>query len=200
MKWVWVDAGNDPQYEKLAANGIKGCFFALSDPRVTKPYLQAVAARGFAAGVYMAWNWPQYAGKTGKEMAELVNDQVAPLIVSDRLPKVQFDIEEHDPSLIGSCLLRWRQLRRSQDTSWTLEGMQGGWMDKAFVTVVLGTKVRVAPQSFTGDMRPQAQDAVLRDLTRRGFPESIVSLFYDAAHLPIDWSGWAFTQGRLPPL
>ena len=198
MRNLWVDAGNDPQYEKADANGIKGFFFALSDPRVTKQYLQAVHARGYAVGVYMAWNWLMYAGKTGKEMAELVNDQVAPLIVSTSVPKVQFDIEDHDPSLITSCLLRWRQLRRYHDTSWTLEGMQGGWMSPAFVTSVVGSKIRVVPQSFMGNMTPWAADQVLRDLTRRGYPEKLISLFYDAKALPADWDGWAFTQGRLP--
>jgi hypothetical protein len=47
-------------------------------------------------------------------------------------------------------------------------------------------------------MSPRAEDQVLRNLTRRGFPETSVSLFYDAAALPRDWDGFAFTAGRLP--
>ena len=36
MRWLWVDAGNDPQYEKADRYGIKGFFFALTDqPRHT---------------------------------------------------------------------------------------------------------------------------------------------------------------------
>jgi hypothetical protein len=79
-----------------------------------------------------------------------------------------------------------------------MESMQGGWMDDEMVAAVLKARIRVVPQAYTGDMRPIAQDAALRDLLRRGFPETSISLFYDAAALPLDWDGFAFTMGRLP--
>jgi hypothetical protein len=47
-------------------------------------------------------------------------------------------------------------------------------------------------------MERRESDMVLRDLTKRGFPESSVSMFYDAAQLGVGWDGYAFTQGRLP--
>ena len=43
-KAVWVDAGNDPDYAKLQANGITVPYFDLRDPRVTAAYLDAVKA------------------------------------------------------------------------------------------------------------------------------------------------------------
>jgi hypothetical protein len=40
--------------------------------------------------------------------------------------------------------------------------------------------------------------AMARDLTKRGFPDGLVTPFYDAARLPEYWDGFAFTMGRLP--
>lgn len=71
-------------------------------------------------------------------------------------------------------------------------------MSDDFVRTILDLKVRVVPQSFVSNMNRRESDQVLRDLTRRGFPESSVSLFYDAANLGSDWDGFAFTMGRLP--
>src|SRR5581483_3217382 len=41
-------------------------------------------------------------------------------------PPVCLDIEVHDISYVLGCLRRWRQLRPTRETDWTLEGMQGG--------------------------------------------------------------------------
>jgi hypothetical protein len=71
-------------------------------------------------------------------------------------------------------------------------------MSPSFVQRVVGARVRVVPQCFIGNMERRESDMVLRDLTKRGFPESSVSMFYDAAQLGVGWNGYAFTQGRLP--
>ena len=71
-------------------------------------------------------------------------------------------------------------------------------MDPVFVSRILAARVRVVPQAFHGNMARVESDQVLRDLTRRGFPESSVSIFYDAAALGHNWDGFAFTEGRLP--
>lgn len=220
MRYLWVDEGNDPDYTKGDRDSINGYFFALFDPRLNPGYLQAVRQKGYAVGVYMAWNWPQYVGKSGAQMAEITVarvKQIAGGFLSNSMPKVQYDIEAHDPALIAACLTRHRELLPQQDTSWTMESFQGGWMDPVFVKAMLACKVRVVPQLYSGQManiglrdsnpalfwrqiaaERVAEDVALKDLLKRGFPQQIISGFYDAASLPQRWDGWAFTQGRLP--
>lgn len=199
MNYVWIDVNSDPDWSRLARHGIDGVYLALGDARTTRVALRDAANRGFTVGVYMASNWGEYVGLSGPQIAEAVHQRVQPLVWSrTSRPKVQFDMEEHDPEKIASCLERWRELQPARDTSWTMESMQGGWMSGDFVQRVRKCKVRVVPQFYRGDMSPIAADASLRDLMERGFPESLVTGFWDAAALPHYWRGWAFTQARLP--
>ena len=201
MRAVWVDSGNDPDWATHARHSISASYFDIFDPRVTKTYLEGIKAKGQAVGVYMAWNWPQFDGKSPEEVAEIVNTRVRQIAgggLKPSFPKVQFDLEQHDPDAIIRVLRRWRQIMPNQDTSWTMEAFQGGWMSDAFVQEIIALRIRVVPQAYTGDMRRMSEDGTLRDLIRRGFPEALVTLFYDAAQLPINWDGFAFTQGRLP--
>lgn len=199
MRGVWADAGNDPVWEKIKANGIRWLYFPLSDPPAdVRRRLLATRSLGYTGGVYAAWNW--YGNPTGPEFAEIVHEAVTALGIqtTNEWPKVMLDDERHEPATIVAELQRWRELRRYQDTAWTFESMQGGWMDTAFVASVTATKVRLVPQCYQGDMVPVDTLAAARDLTKRGFADSLVSPFYDAARLPIGWDGFAFTMGRLP--
>ena len=202
MRALWVDSGNDPDFGKAVANGIDTFYFAMFDPRVTKAYLENLVGQGYKVGVYMASNWEQFSGANGSGIASIVTNRVRQIAGTKKpahdFPKVQFDLEEHDPEKIALCLERWRASLPYQDTSWTMEGFQGGWMTDDFVKRVLACRVRVVPQAYIGNMEESAADMVLRDLLRRGFPENVVSLFYDAKRLPVGWDGFAFTQGRLP--
>ncbi len=199
MRYVWVDDGNSPDYALGGRHGINGYYIALSDPDWYERILD-VRNHGLAAGVYAAWNWwGDFTGR-GAAFAEEVNGRVRARVKFPKpsWPKIQLDNEEHDMNQILLMLRRHRELWPTQDTSWTLESFQGGLMSPEFVQEVLALRTRVVPQAYTGDMRRMSEDGTLRDLTRRGFPESQVSLFYDAAQLPINWDGFAFTQGRLP--
>ena len=72
-------------------------------------------------------------------------------------------------------------------------------MNDEFVQTVLNCRVRLAPQLYNGQMTEVWDSlAYSRDLTKAGFPDSIISPFYDAMKLPVGWDGFAFTQGRLP--
>ncbi len=197
MRALWVDAGKEADYVKAKRESMTALYFAVSDPiQDTNRRVLDAKAKGYAPGVYMAWNWPEYANLSGLLMAEKVNGYVSQLSVP---VKVQFDIEKHDPGLILSCLQRWRQLQPKTDTSWTMEGHQGGWMLSDFVKVVVQLKVRVVPQCYEFDMsRLWDTLEMARDLTKRGFPDSLVSPFHDAARLPAWWQGFAFIQHRLP--
>ena len=199
MRGVWVDAGNDPVYERLDANGIRWVYFPLSDPAAdVRRRLLAVKERGYVGGVYSAWNW--YGDPTGPEYAQTVDRllrQVAP-DATNSWPRVMLDDERHEPNTIAALLEAWRGLRRYTDTAWTFESMQGGWWDAGFVTQVIAARVRLVPQCYQGAMQPVDTLAAARNLTERGVPDALVSPFYDAAALPIGWQGFAFTMGRLP--
>lgn len=202
MNYLWVDSGVAPDYAKGLRQQIDGYFFDMFN--VTKAELQEVKARGLAVGVYMASNWPQFQGATGPQIANIVNQQVRSLQwgTGNGTPKVQFDMEEHTEvgyERIASCLEEWRRLQPKRDTSWTMEGHQGGSMSKSFVTRVLGCRVRVVPQCYDAPMaHAWCPLEMARDLVRAGFPDSLISPFHDAARLPQWWQGFAFTQNRLP--
>jgi hypothetical protein len=66
------------------------------------------------------------------------------------------------------------------------------------VDAIATAHVGIVPQFYTGDMRPFAADRVVLDLVNHHFPSTRIWGFYDAAALPLDWQGYAFTQGRLP--
>ena len=200
MKALWIDAGNDPDWQKLAGHGIRIVYLPVTDPVAdVKRRMAEIRQRKLVVGLYSAWNW--LPGNDGAAFAEWTHDHVSNLVpnATPSYPKVQLDNEVHDPAQILAMLRRWRALRPKQDTSWTFEGMQGGWMSPAFVSEVTSLRVRLVPQLYNGAMT-QAWDSLTnaRDLTKRGFPDALISPFYDAARLPVGWDGFCFTQGRLP--
>ncbi len=206
-RFVWVDAGNDADWEKHARHQINGEYYAGTDsPIDIARRCSESRKRGHAAGVYTALNW--WGGGEGEEYAErthailqAVEDHMRDLGLrpTNSFPKVQLDHESHEPDDILDMLRRWRELRPYKDTSWTFEGGQGGWMGPLFVAEVIRHRVRLTPQLYNGEMT-EVWDALTfaRDLTMRGFPDSLISPFYDAANLPVGWDGWAFTMGTLP--
>lgn len=196
MRYVWTDAGDDPTWENGDRAGVDGYFFPMFDSVTTKTLIEEAKGRGHAIGIYMGHGWPQYVGKTAAEIAAVVRAEYLRLFVPGL--KVMFNLEEHDPEFVASVLEEWRKLQRNVGTSWSMEGMQGGWMAPSFVARILACRVRVVPQCFIGNMARRESDMVLRDLTKRGFPEHVVSMFYDAANLGVGWDGYAFTAGRLP--
>lgn len=200
MRAVWVDEGNDPNWDKLARHQITWAFVSLNDPQVRRR-VQAVRDRGLVAGVYSAWSW--YPGMSGPEFAQSVHSRLADLFpdATPTWPRVQLNDETHDPDRIESMLRRWRQVRPYTATSWTLEGMQGGWATHPpLVKACVDLRIRVVPQAYSGNMSPWDPLAVVRNLTRngKGYPDSLVTPFQDAASLRPWWDGFAFTMGRLP--
>jgi hypothetical protein len=212
MKYLWVDKDNNPWWEAVAHYGINGLFFDPRDPRVTKTYLEQVASSGKAVGIYLGHAWGEF-GNTPESFAAKAKQWITPLRKSNSFPKVQWDLEQHDPEFILRTLQIYRRDFPWQDTSWTLESMQGGWMDtEAFVKPIIACRVRVCPQYFGGGfwsipaeggdghlrlMEPFAPDVAFKDLLIRGFPANLISGCYDAKLLPLRWDGYAFTQGRL---
>jgi hypothetical protein len=194
MRYVWVDAGNDPNWDKMIQYRMTGIFMPMFDARTTQAMMKTIQARGYAAGIYVGHGW--YAPISPADLVAKVAKEYARVQVPNL--RVMFNLEQHDPAYIAEVLERWRAGHKTVGTSWTMEGMQGGWMTQDFVLRVIATKTRVVPQCFVGNMDRRESDMVLRDLTKRGFPEALVTMFYDAAQLGVGWDGYAFTQGRLP--
>jgi len=193
---LWVDEGLEPDYLKAKREQMTALFLPISDPIVDLTRrANEIRANNYAAGVYMAANWPMFFGMDGKTTAEYMHSRVAQ--IGGKL-KVQFDIERHDGQYILDVLTRWRALNPTVDTSWTMEGHQGQWMTSDFVKAIVIAKIRVVPQAYGSDMTPWCPLEMARDLTKRGFPDALVSPFHDAARLPKWWTGFAFTQARLP--
>jgi hypothetical protein len=215
MRACWIDASNDADWAKMAANSMTALYYPVSDPiEDVRRRISDTKAHSYVPGVYMAWNWPAFDGLAGVDMAELMHSLVAQIEQGIGPVKVQFDYEAHTPVQIRGMLSRFRALRPKQDISWTMEAFQGSWMTVEFVQALIALKVRIVPQLYRHpasgkDMADKddykdllseqiAQDVALKDLLKRGFPFQSVSGFYDAAALPAWWDGFAFTMGRLP--
>lgn len=199
MRAVWVDERQSPNWDLLRKHEINWIFLPLTEPDLAAR-LDAIRARGLVAGVYAAWNW--YPGKDGAAFALDVHNALRGKVPGATAlhPRVQLNDETHDPARIVAMLRRWRQLRPTTATSWTLEGHQGGWFTPELVKTIVETKTRVVPQSYTGPMLPTDPLAAVRDITRRGVPDSMVTPFYDAQTSGTPYqAGFFFTQGRLKP-
>ncbi len=197
MKACWIDAGNDPAYEKLRAHGIDAVYFDAREGRLTTGYLDEVASHGFRVGFQADSEWNNWTPGT---FAKWVSDRMLDIGWKGNAA-VCLDIERHDPAWIVACLKAWRVLRPYRRTDWTLEPFQGGLFNGHYdaVQAIANLNVGVAPQYYTGSMLPVAPDRVLLDLMAYGFRWDRIFGVYDAARVGglIAWEGYAYTQGRL---
>ena len=194
MRFVWVDAGNDPDWSKGDRHGITGWFMPMFDSRTTLSMMQQIKSRGKVAGIYFGHGW--FGDITPEQLVAKATAEYLRVKVPDL--RVMFNLEQHDPGYIIRVLELWRSKFPTVGTSWSPEGMQGGWMTGDFVERVVATKTRVVPQCFVGNMGRRESDIVLRDLLKMGFPHTSVTMFYDGAQLGDGWDGYVFTMGRLP--
>jgi hypothetical protein len=207
---VYAVPNDDPSWDRLNRHGITGVYVAMEgDGLLSKEYLHEIRSRGFVAGLYQGHNW--HPGESGVQAARRASAVFKAMTTgANAVPgvRVQLNWEQHDQTYILQGLREWRRLHPKVNTSWSMEGMQGGWMGPVvgpntppsnFVQEIVNVhKVRWVPQTFIHDMSRQESDVVLRDLLRRGVPENVISMFYPAADLGIGWDGWAFTEGLLP--
>lgn len=198
---VWVDANNDPAYTKIAKNGITDIFFDALDPRVTKPYLDAVKSKSYAPGLYLCSQgpgWPMQHDKvTGRVFADWAYDTVERIAQGDKSIKVHLNCESSDPDWLVTMLKRWRAHSPKRDTALLIEGRKAGIFNDSHVRAINKTGVWICPEFFTGDMTAHPEGFVTLPMIRRGFNPATLYGCYDAANLPYDWVGVAFTQGRL---
>lgn len=201
MRAVWIDNGSDPDYAKLAAFGITAPYFDPRDPRVKPAYLDHVQAQGFTPGLYFAWNW--YAQQSAADLARTISDAVKAVGWLGN-PPVCIDIEkghglndDNYAPYVVNFFAAWRVLRPTRRTAYTLEGFQGGLFSPNQALRLTERSLTICPQMYAGNMAPLAHDVTL-DLLIQGFRADQLAGMYDAAALPYNWRGFAFTQGRLP--
>lgn len=204
MKACWIDHGQTVDAAKLRKHGINEVLVPTQDsPAANKTYLEAVNALGFKVGLFVAWSW--FPGLSGKQFAEKVHSELLRIGWNGN-PKVQVDIEKgaglHDGNYVDyvvAFMRRWRELRPTRETDFTLEALQGGLFNGRgdAVQAIIDANVRIIPQYYTGDMRPIAADVALKDLLLYGFPGERIRGYYDGARLPEAWDGVAWSQGRL---
>lgn len=193
----WVDENNDPTYDAFRRNGVTTVCRSLRDPKTTPAALAADRKQGFDVALYIVSSWyPQLDGPGFAQEASFLLTRIAPRTTGT--PRVCLDMETHDVSYLEAALDTWRSLRPKRVTDWTLEGFQGGLFSRMFCSHVNYLWINVVPQFYTGSMAPLAADQVVLDLIARRFSPDLLMGFYDAAHLPERWNGYAFTQGRLP--
>lgn len=207
MRAVWVDAGNDPDYAKLQANGITWPYFDIRDQRLTPTYLDGVKAHPHidGIGVYAVrgtHSWVETDTLTPAQFAEWVDARLKAIGWLGN-PVVMLDIEGMTnlvDFLIGT-LIRWRELRPKRTTDLTIEGHKGGLFSEADAREVAKRVRWTVPQAYDGGMHPWDSWGVFSDLYAVGFAALEIVPFYDAATLLPWWGipdGFAFTQGRLP--
>jgi hypothetical protein len=196
IRYAWTDAGDDPTWDVGDRHRIDGYFAPLFDA-ITPAVLDEAGDLGHVQGAYFGHDWRP--GVSAVDIVREVSAEYQRLAIPGL--RIMFNWEQHgpgDPEDIADGLEEWRRLRPKVNTSWSCEGMQGGWMYPTFVQRVLACRVRVVPQCFVGNMQRRESDVVKADVVRRGFPENAVSCFYDAAQLGVGWDGFCFTAGRLP--
>lgn len=226
MKVVWLNLSEAPDFTKLRSIAATGIAWDIRDPKLNRTYLQGIRTEGFTPYVYSTPHWPETKDMDGVEFAEWTHrllDAIAPR-TGNAMPCVCFDIEYHDAPFVRSCLQRWRQLRPTRITDWTLESFQFGWEDAAgfhngwaagLVTDVVTYDVLVAPQFYYGpgplgpDMTPADPAQAILNAVKGGCPVDRLIGMYDAALLRVllpdrtelavvdAWRGYAFTQGRI---
>lgn len=213
----WVDQGSDPRTDLGARFGIKRVYFPshvtvsgewMRNPRLTADYLYGPAPErkgGWRAavgsvGIYFGSSWPIFT--TPRELAAELDDVLFQIGADNRACAVHNNREAHDFDLVA-FLLEWRRFRPTRETSWVIEGMQGGRISDAQVRAINNDpNLTVLAEAFYDEpgrsMLPLDPDRVRCDLIDYGIRRERAVVMYDAAHLQDRWDGCAFTQGRLP--
>lgn len=217
MRAAWIDAGRDPDTTRLAHFGIRRAYFPshvevagrwTRNPRLTADYLYGPAPdrrAGWTAavgsvGIYFGSSWPVFTSAAA--LAYELSAMLTAIGADARHCAVHVNREQHDFDLL-TFLDVWRRKRPNRETSWVIEGMQGGRLTPAEVSAInADTNLTVLAESFYDaagvTMLLFEPDRVRCDLIDYGIQRQRAVVMYDAARLNDRWDGCAFTQNRLP--
>lgn len=195
---VWVDRGNDARGDLRSKYGITEAAFDIREPRLTPSYLDGVKAQGLSPRFYACWNWPEVEHLNGADFAEWVHRRM--LAIGWRgNAAVDLNDETHSGGRIAGMLARWRQLRPTRSTLWTMEAHQSD-LFLGIASAIQNANVDVGPQCYVSvdgkNTRVESASEVVA--WSRIVPAARVKPFLLADQLGAWWEGCAFTQGALP--
>lgn len=208
MRVCWLNLGEAPDYPKLFRYEVEILSFDIRDPILGaidgRHYLDTVTERMTTKPrLYIVQSWfPEL----GPEAFARKADQLLKQVAWKGNPALEFDIEKGAPltdstyvDFVVRALQEWRRIRPTRETSYTLEGFQGGLFNGRYGSVLeIASKVsHIVPQCYQGDMTPH-EAGVVQNLVDYGFPAQKVLPFLDARITQSPWEGWLFNQSRLP--
>lgn len=205
MKAIWVNTGAEvSSYPTLHQLEFTHVFFDLH--RHTKAHLTQARNQGFKVGGYTNPQW--FGVPAAKDYRDMVNRRLSELVGKDEQCDVQFNIEKATLSQtiatqaaqnkwVDDLFYWWRRVRATRETSWTMEGHQGGWFTPTFVSPNLKDTTFV-PQAYDGNMNRWDSYGVVKDLVDYGVPFSRIMPFYDTPEARIPYSeGFFYLENRL---
>lgn len=217
MRAVWIGDGAEPNAGRLQRYGIRRAYFPshIADghvwrrnPELNADYLYGPAPdrkAGWNAaiggvGIYFGSSWPVFTHPA--DLARELDAVLVQIGADRRRCAVHVNREQHDFDLVA-FLHEWRALRATRETSWVIEGMQGGRITPEQLRAINGDpNLTVLAEAFYDangqTMLPYDPDRVRSDLIDYGIQRQRAVVMYDAAHLNDRWDGCAFLQGRLP--
>ena len=203
IRQLWIDDGNDARGDLKSKFDITDPIFSVRDPRITRAYLDSVQAKGYHPGLYLCSQgegWPSHDSMTGRQWADWAYSEVQRIApgTSGSYPKVHLNCETSDAAWLVSMLARWRSHSPRRETSLLIEGRKAGIFAPDQVAMINNSGVYVCIEVCQGDMTPHPEGTCALPMLRAGFSAARLYGVYDAAHLPWDWQGVAFSQGRLP--
>jgi hypothetical protein len=208
MRGCFIDHGNSADFNLLRKHSIDTVLIPGEESPIANPTsIKAIYDAGFAVSVMFAWNWHGLGAGSGAEFAKYASNRLKEVGHPAVNPSVVLDIEKgagvedwEYVDWVVAALKEWRKLRPTRQTHWTLEAMQGGLFNgrNDAVEAIRAANVGIVPQFYTGSEYPMAADVALKDLLLYNFPSERIKGFYLARELPLNWDGYAWTQGKLP--
>jgi hypothetical protein len=204
--WIRPGGARIPDGAKARRLGIDTLVWDATDPQIDipgdeTPFFDEVRSWGFRPGITRDPGWTD---ATAKQLAALLDADLKRLGSTDKPCLVVADIEamwKRGSGYVLEFLKAWRVLRPTRATVWTTEPLQGGTVTDELAAAINADKnLLVAPQLYLSDMSPLPETAVALELAqnpeRRNIARQRIVAYYDAAHLPIAWSGLAFDFAR----
>lgn len=196
MRAIWINEGDELDAPRCRAFGITRVYF--SERAHSSTHIAQGRREGFEVGIYSNPQW--YGFPDPKPMRDLLSRAVTRMDGDNKQLSVQLNYEPHNAAWAIEFFYWWRRARAARDTSWTMEGFQGGWCAEALLHPNLENTIAV-PQCYSGSMQPWLTAAVVRDLVDWGVPLARIHPFVDAQFA--DWRAsnvdvFYYMQHRLP--
>jgi hypothetical protein len=205
MKATWIRPGSPiPDGDKLRALGITDLVWDATDPFVTAASMEEVWTEWrFRPWLTRSADWGDV---TAERLARLMHEDIKRVQRDGKALGMIADIEalwRRTSNYVLTWLTEWRRLRPTRRTAWTTEVFQGGAISDALAARINGDiNLLTVPQLYFGNMLLAAESQVAMDFIqahgRRDIDRSRVKCYYDAAHLPVAWDGFAYDCAKLP--